>query len=137
MDPVSFLMWTPFEEVIVRVFQSYLFIETGDQKVVIKNSFWWIGYFAFPTSDRSACGESGKWPPSKNVRRSLNAKIWFPKSLSKVGYRAFILFAGCIELHRIKYIKIRPIQGMLQWYTKPKKDNNPLLHYCDPNSSAP
>ena len=35
----SFLMKAPFEEVIVRVFQSYLFIETGDQKVVIKNSF--------------------------------------------------------------------------------------------------
>ena len=49
-----FLMWTPFEEVIVRVFQSYLFIETGDQKVVIKNSFWWIGYFALATSDWSA-----------------------------------------------------------------------------------
>ena len=48
-------------------------------------------------------------------------------------------FAGFIELHRIKYIKIRPIQGMLQWYTKPKKegDNNPLSHYCHPNSSPP
>ena len=51
-------------------------IETECQKVVIKNSFWWIGYFAFPTFDWSAW----KLKEINSTLKMACADMFFPKT---------------------------------------------------------